>query len=229
MSARLFLRSLGTCGKLLSDTGSNFYHMEEKITNQSFTILSLYRTNYATALHARAMAKKLGVSHVTLLPHLRQLEKTKILLSRKVGKNKEYLLNPNNSLTKRYLEIAEQLATIDYLNKNFLIKKISDQLSSLNLTGPLVLFGSYAKDYSTEASDIDMFYLGRLEQDHQSKIKKCGKTYGKEINIKTSTIGNFHNGLRTGDTLIREIVENHIILQNPGPFVNLVWRYYTER
>jgi hypothetical protein len=229
MSARLFLRSLGTCGKLLSDTGSNFYHMEEKITNQSFTILSLYRTNYATALHVRAMAKKLGVSHVTLLPHLRQLEKTKILLSRKVGKNKEYLLNPNNSLTKRYLEIAEQLATIDYLNKNFLIKKISDQLSSLNLTGPLVLFGSYAKDYSTEASDIDMFYLGRLEQDHQSKIKKCGKTYGKEINIKTSNIGNFHNGLRTGDTLIREIVENHIILQNPGPFVNMVWRYYTER
>jgi predicted transcriptional regulator len=76
--------------------------MEEKITNCSFAILSLYRTDYTTTLHARAMAKKLSVSHVTLLPHLRRLEKTKILLSRKVGKNKEYLLNPNNSLTKHY-------------------------------------------------------------------------------------------------------------------------------
>jgi predicted nucleotidyltransferase len=203
--------------------------MEGKITNCSFAILSLYRTDYATTLHARAMAKKLSVSHVTLLPHLRQLEKTKILLFRKVGKNKEYFLNPNNSLTKHYLEITEELATIDYLDKNFLVKKISDKLASLDLTGSLVLFGSYTKDYSTEASDIDMLHLGRLEQDQQSKIKKLGKIYGKEINIKASDAENFHNGLKTGDTLIREIVENHIILQNPGPFVNLAWRNYSER
>lgn len=203
--------------------------MEEKITNYSFTILSLYRTDYTTSVHTRAMAKKLSVSHVTLLPHLRRLEKAKILLSRRVGKNKEYLLNPNNSLTKRYLEITEELATIDYLDKNFLIKRISDQLSTMDLIGSLLLFGSYTKDYSTEASDIDIFHLGRLEQDEQSQIKKFGKTYGTEINIKTSSIENFHNGLRTGDTLIREIVENHIILQNPSPFVNLIWRNYSER
>jgi predicted nucleotidyltransferase len=203
--------------------------MEEKITNYSFTILSLYRTDYTTSVHTRAIAKKLSVSHVTLLPHLRRLEKAKILLSRRVGKNKEYLLNPNNSLTKRYLEITEELATIDYLDKNFLIKRISDQLSTMDLVGSLLLFGSYTKDYSTEASDIDIFHLGRLEQDQQSQIKKFGKTYGTEINIKTSSIENFHNGLRTGDTLIREIVENHIILQNPSPFVNLIWRNYSER
>jgi predicted nucleotidyltransferase len=203
--------------------------MEEKITNYSFTILSLYRIDYTTSVHTRAMAKKLSVSHVTLLPHLRRLEKAKILLSRRVGKNKEYLLNPNNSLTKRYLEITEELATIDYLDKNFLIKRISDQLSTMDLIGSLLLFGSYTKDYSTEASDIDIFHLGRLEQDQQSQIKKFGKTYGKEINIKTSSIENFHSGLRTGDTLIREIVENHIILQNPSPFVNLIWRNYSER
>jgi len=92
-----------------------------------------------------------------------------------------------------------------------------------------LLFGSYTKGYSTEESDIDLFYLGRLEQDQQSEIKKRGKIYGKEINIKNSSIENFLNGLRTGDTLIREIVENHVILQNPDPFVNLLWRHYTER
>jgi predicted nucleotidyltransferase len=109
------------------------------------------------------------------------------------------------------------------------MKKISDKLASLDLIGSLVLFGSYTKDYLTESSDIDMFHLGRLEQDQQSKIKKSGKIYGKEINIKTSSIENFHSGLKTGDTLAREIVENHIILQNPSLFVNLAWRKYTER
>jgi predicted nucleotidyltransferase len=203
--------------------------MEEKITNHSFAILSLYRASYASALHARAMAKKLVVSHVTLLPHLRQLEKSRILRSRKVGKNREYVLNPGNSLVKHYLAIAEELETIGYLNRNFLIKKISDSLSSLNLTGSLVLFGSYAKDYSTEASDIDLFYLGKLEQEQSSEIRSRGKIYGKEINIKTSGMRNFQDGLRTGDTLIREVVENHIILQNSNPLVDLVWGYYVER
>jgi hypothetical protein len=35
-------------GKFLSNGGSSFYHMEEKITNCSFAILSLYRTKYNT-------------------------------------------------------------------------------------------------------------------------------------------------------------------------------------
>jgi predicted nucleotidyltransferase len=203
--------------------------MEEKITNHSFAILSLYRTNYASALHARAMAKKLVVSHVTLLPHLRQLEKSRILRSRKVGKNKEYILNSGNSLVKHYLAIAEELETIGYLNRNFLMKKISDSLSSLNLTGSLTLFGSCAKDYSTETSDVDLFYLGKLEKEQSSEIRNRGKIYGKEINVKTSSIENFQDGLRTGGALIKEIVQKHTVLQNPGPFVDLLWGYYVER
>lgn len=203
--------------------------MVEKVTNHLFEILSLYRTEYMKTLHARAIAKKLDVSHVTLLPYLRQLEKNKILLSQKIGRNKEYLLNPNNSLTKHYLAITEELATIDYLDKNFVIKKILEALSSLSLIGTLIIFGSYAKNYAIEASDIDLFYLGKLEPSQLSEIKKQGKIYGREINIKTSSIENFNEALRTGDILIREIIENHFILQNPGPFINLLWRHYVER
>lgn len=203
--------------------------MVEKLTNRAFAILSLYRTDYTIAIHARAIAKKLNVSHVTLIPHLRRLEKNRIFLSKKVGKNKEYKLNPNNSLTKHYLTVTEELTTIEYLNKNFLIKKITDTLSNLNLTRPLILFGSYAKNHATKTSDIDLFYLGKLEQKQLSEIKKHDRTYGKEINIKTSTIKNFIHGLRTGDILTKEIIKNHIILQNPSSFINLLWRCYTER
>lgn len=214
---------------LLRKNGSIIYHMEEKITNCSLSILGLYRTDYATTLHTRAMAKKLNISHVTLLPHLKKLENNKILVSRKVGKNKEYLLNPDNALSKYYLAITEELATINYLNKNFLMKKISDQLSTFDLTGPLLLFGSYAKDYSTKVSDIDTFYLGNLDENQHSQIKKSGKTYGKQINVKTATIENFNKGLKSGDLLIKEIIGSHIILQNPSLFINLAWRNYVER
>jgi len=203
--------------------------MEEKITNYIFAILNLYRTDYAKSLHVRAMAKLLNTSHVTLLPHLRKLEKNKILVSRKVGKNKEYLLNPNNILTKDYLTVAEKLEAIKYLQKNFLIKKISEHLINVSVQRTIVLFGSYAKDYATEASDIDLFSLGKLSENQIKGIRKTGEIYGKEISIKTSTIKNFNKGLITGDTLIKEILKNHIILQNPDLFVNLLWRNYAGK
>jgi len=203
--------------------------MEEKITNYEFAIAGLYRSDYHKSLHARAMAKLLNTSHVTLLPHLKRLERSKILISRKVGKNKEYLLNPDNIITKDYLIIAEKLETIKYLEKNFLIKKISEQLFNLDTASSIVLFGSYAKNYATEASDIDLFYLGKLSETQEAEVKKIGKIYGKEISVKTATIENFNDGLRTGDALIREVVKSHIILQNPEPFVNLLWRHYVGR
>jgi len=201
----------------------------EKITSYEFAILELYRGNYNGSFHARAIAKLLKTSHVTLLPHLRRLEKNKVLTPRKVGKNKEYLLNPENIMTKDYLIIAEKLVTIRYIRRNFMIKKISEQLLTLNLTGSLILFGSYAKDYATEASDIDMLQLGELTDAQKQEIRKIGKTYGKEINVKTATTDNFIEGLRSGDALIKEIVKDHIAVQNPEPFVNLCWRQYTGK
>jgi predicted nucleotidyltransferase len=202
--------------------------MEEKITN-NFKILALYRTDYSASIHIRAMAKLIGTSHVALLPYLKRLEELKILYSEKTGKNKQYRLNKDNILTKHYLTVTEELATIDYLEKKFLIKKFAEHLASMDIMNPLILFGSYTKDYATEESDIDLFCIGKIPDDQISQIKKFESTFGKKINIKTATTENFNTGLRTGDILIKEIVKNHIILQNADLFVTLLWRYYAER
>ena len=203
--------------------------MVEKITNYEFAILSLYRSSYASSYHARAMAKLLKTSHVTLLPHLKKLEKNKILVTRKVGKNKEYLLNADNIITKDYLAIAEKLEAINCLQKNFLIRKIVEQFLTLNLPGSIILFGSYAKNIAAETSDIDILYLGELTDSKKQEMKKIGGTYGKEINVKTATVNNLFDGLRSGDALIKEIVQNHIGIQNPEQFINLSWRHYAGK
>lgn len=62
--------------------------MVEKLTNRAFAILSLYRIDYTIAMHARAIAKKLNVSHVTLIPHLRRLEKKEYSSPEKSEKTK---------------------------------------------------------------------------------------------------------------------------------------------
>lgn len=202
--------------------------MEEKITN-SFKILSLYRTDYSASIHIRAMAKLIGTSHVALLPYMKRLEESRILHSEKTGKNKQYSLYRDNILTKHYLTVTEELTTIDYLEKNFLMKKLAEHVASMDPANSLILFGSYTKDYATEESDIDLFSIGKIPEDQIDQVMKFESTFGRKINIKTATTDNFNAGLRTGDILIKEIIKNHIILENAGFFVTLLWRYHTER
>lgn len=188
-------------------------------------ILGLYRSDYTRRLHLRAMAKELGTGHGTLLPHLRRLEEDRILVGARAGKNKEYSLNPNNILARDYIALAERFEAIRCLAGNFTIKRLAEELSGLGLEGTVALFGSYAKDYATEASDIDLFYLGRLQEDKVEAIRKFGRIYGKEIDIKQSTVEHFRDGLIAGDAMVKEVVKGHIVLQNPDPFVNVLWRH----
>jgi predicted nucleotidyltransferase len=177
----------------------------------------------------RAMAKLLDTSHMTLLPHLRTLEELKILKAETIGRNKQYTLNKENTLTKYYLATIEELTTISYLRQNFIIKKLVEHLSKLDLVVPLILFGSYAKGYADEESDIDLFAVGKLSSNQLEHLNKFETTYGKKINLKAVMVENFEAALRNGDILIKEVITDHIILCNPDPFIALLWKNYVER
>ncbi len=202
--------------------------MVDKATNNQLKILSLYRSNYLTQHHTREMAKLTRKSHVTLLPHLKTLEKEKILTAKTSGKNKVYSLYLDNILTKNFIAVSELVESALYQEQVFIIKKINTEISKLNLSGTLILFGSYAKRTFKEDSDIDLFYIGELKETEKTQIKIIGKTYRKIINLKTATHLNFEKGLRKKDTLILEILKYHLILQNPDTFINALWRYYYE-
>lgn len=202
--------------------------MVDKATNIQLKIINLYRQNYLVQYHVREMATIMKKSHVTLLPHLRILEKDKVLTVKTMGKNKVYSLNLDNILTKNYLIMSELVEAILYQEQVFLIKKITTEISKLHLSGSLILFGSYAKRTFKEESDIDIFYLGDLKEHEITKIKAIGKIYGKTINLKTAIIQNFETGLRKKDALIMEIIKYHLILQNQDIFVNALWEYYYE-
>ena len=209
--------------------GNILDHMVEKTTNIKLEIINLFRSNYLAQFHVREMAKLTEKSHVTLLPHLKALEKDKILISKIIGKNKQYSLNFENIITKNYLSLSETVATTSFWEQVFLIKKITKEIFNLNLTGTIILFGSYVKKIFHEASDIDLFYLGQITDKEIQNIKKIGKTYGNTINVKKSTLNNFESGLRKKDALIIEINKNHIILQNAEQLVNSLWRFYDEK
>lgn len=202
--------------------------MVDKTTDNKLRIISLYISSYTAQYHVRWMAKLTRKSHVTLLLHLKELKKDRVLVTRILGKNKVYSLNFDNIITKSYLHLAETVKAISYLEEIFLIKKIATEIFSLKLRGTFILFGSYAKKTFKEDSDIDIFYIGEIKEKEIQEIKKIGKTYGKMINIKKSAINNFESGIRNKDPLITEIIKNHILLQNQEQFIDALWRYYNE-
>src|SRR3989344_385451 len=202
--------------------------MVDKTTDNKLRILSLYRQNYAAQYHVREIAKLSKKSHVTLLPHLQALEEDSILKPKTVGKNKMYSVNLQNIVAKQYLLLAEVAESTEYLKEVFVIKKMTAEIFKLNLSGAVILFGSYAKRTFKEDSDIDLLYLGKITDSDLQKIKEIGKTYGKSINIKKSTVGNFESGLRKKAPLLAEILKNHLLLQNGELFINALWRYHHE-
>ena len=95
---------------------------EYNITQTTLKILGLYANNYKKSLHLRQIARETKVDVKAIHLQLRKLEKINVLSSATRGKNKEYMLNLDNIITKYYLGMAETFASIIYLKKNFLIK-----------------------------------------------------------------------------------------------------------
>ncbi len=203
--------------------------MVENINNLKLEIIKLFRRDYFSQFYIREMAKLIGKSHVSLIPHLKSFEKDKILLSKNVGKSKVYSLNFENNQVREFLSLSEKKETLILLNKEFFIKKLYDEFLNLNLGGCLVLFGSYASLTNLKNSDIDLFYIGELKESEKNKIKNFGKIYHKEIHLIFMNLKQFRGQLSKQGTLVKEIIRNHIILYNHDIFINEVWRNYYER
>ena len=98
--------------------------MVESINNMKIEIISLYRIDYRNQFHIRQMAKLIGKSHVSLLPYLKELEKSNVLISKEVGKSKVFSLNLSNNQVRELLSVAEKKKSLEVLNKEIFIKKI---------------------------------------------------------------------------------------------------------
>lgn len=203
--------------------------MVELINNISLEIISLFRPNYFNQFHVREMAKLIKKSHVGLLPNLKKLEEEKILIGKKVGRSKVYTLNFDDNKTKEMILLSEKKKTLEFLNKEFFIKKIYDEVVNFNLGGCLTLFGSYASETYNKKSDIDLMYIGKINVNQKKIIKDLGRIYNREIHLISMSLKDFKEQLQKQNSLIKEVVKNHVILFNHDFLINELWRYYNEK
>ncbi len=185
--------------------------------NKEIDVIALFTRNYKEEFYLRQISKLAKIPLKTCQNSLTNLEGEKILKSKIEGKNKYFSLNLDNIKTKSYLLQAEIHRLDNFLEKYTQFKIF---LKSFNTNIPVIIFGSFAKLKADKNSDLDLLILSKEKQ----KLPFHLLPYKiHEINLSEDS---FKKALNEKETIIKEIQENHILLNNPSSYVNIVWEYY---
>ncbi len=186
--------------------------------NNELEVMMLYLLGYDKQYYLREISKLTKIPLKTVQTILNILEKMSILKSKTIGKNKYFRLNLDNIQTKHYLLQAEIYKTCLFVDKypifNTFMKKI-------NLNEAIILFGSFAKFSANKDSDLDMLVISNAGQVTLPMHLLPYKLH--EINMSEVT---FMKSIEKQDALLKEIEENHVILNGHSFYVNTMWGYY---
>ncbi|MFH1455344.1 MAG: nucleotidyltransferase domain-containing protein [archaeon] len=185
--------------------------------NKELRILKLYLGDYNKQFYLREIHTLTKIPLKTTQTAIKNLEKANIIKSKIRGKNKYFKLNLDNINTKYYLIQAEIQKTFSFIEKYPLIKTF---LKEIENNSPFIVFGSFAKLQANKYSDMDLMVISEKKLPFHLLPYKIHK---QKITERT-----FQKALMQKETLIEEIKENHIILNNHSFFVNLMWKYYHE-
>jgi len=186
------------------------------ITENNLQVLSLFTNGFDREYYIREVEKLLKISPRTAQLILEDLENKGVIESKTRGKIKSYKLKVNE-LSKRYLIFVEQYKSISFMEKNLLVKEIIEKISPF-IKGIGLIFGSYAKGTANKESDLDIFTAGNYENE---EIKKVSRNLGLEISVKCYPLKTFEKNVNQ-DTLLKEILKNHIVFLNAEQFIQKV-------
>lgn len=185
--------------------------------NKELEVISLYRANYKAEFYLRQISKLAKIPLKTCQNILILLEKMKILRGKVDGKNKYFSLNSENILTKSYLLQAEIYRTDKFLESYPQIKTF---LKSMNTNISLIVFGSFAKLTADKDSDLDLLVISDKDDKlpfHLIPFKI------HQVNLSETS---FIRAVKEQETLIKEVEEKHIILNNHSFYINIMWENY---
>lgn len=159
-------------------------------------------------MHIRRISTALGIVPSTIMRTLRQLQKENVVDFRREGKNSKYFLKDTPE-ARIYLYQTEHYKLLKIIDKTDLRRIIKEIIN--NSSGELIIiFGSYANNTATKTSDIDIY------------IETGDKTLQRKLSEISPKLSIKYGPFRKDSDLGREIINNHIILQNVEKFYSLL-------
>mgnify|MGYP006302915405 CR=1 FL=1 len=185
------------------------FHMKQEKIN-----IKLFNELRKKPSHQRELARKLDTNQTQIRRKLIDLENQNIVDSSVEGKNTIYSIKDSVE-SEVYEKIIENKKLLLFLEKPK-IRKIFKGIQKYVKEGKIktdriiVLFGSYIKDEETKNSDIDIY----INSDSK-KEKDLIQELSDRIELKS---GKFDKN----QPLEKEIIKNHVVLNNIEGFLNLI-------
>lgn len=151
----------------------------------------------------------LNIPKSTISDKLKELYKQNIIDFKIDGRNKQYFIK-NTIEGRTYLKFYEIYKFSKLIEKYSNLKLILDELTNKSNNELIILFGSYSKFKAGEKSDIDIYI-----ETTNKKLKEEINLINSKINVK---IGKFDKESNLG----KEILLNHIIIQNIDKYYKLI-------
>lgn len=130
--------------------------------------------------YVRQLSAALNISVGTVYRELIKFEKSGILNSEYVGNLRFFSVNKKNPLFK---ELKQMIFKTEGVKG-----RLEEELNSLIGIKTAFIYGSFAKQEERNDSDIDLFLLGKIDEDDLvKKISGLESEFGREINYTIYT------------------------------------------
>ncbi|MBI5573603.1 MAG: nucleotidyltransferase domain-containing protein [Elusimicrobia bacterium] len=163
-------------------------------------LLSLYFTNPEKKYYLRELERILSLSVANIRRELINLEKTGLFQSEKKGNLTYYFLNKEYPL---YTELKS--IVFNTIGIRTTIKSMLEKIEGIKIS---FIYGSFAKNEQNQASDIDVFIIGKVDEN------KLVETFGKlerklqrEINYSLYEYNDFKRKKNGKNPFIAEVLK----------------------
>jgi len=175
---------------------------------QKINKLELLKLLQTESKHLRKLSVESNIPSSTVMRVLDNLIKENILDFRIEGKNKIFFIK--DSFEGNISKIELEYYKLREILQNSILQRIYKEIKPLLIDELVILFGSYAKKLESKESDIDIY------------IEKNNKELKKKIELISSKISIKSGFFDKNSFLGKEIIKNHIILNNPEKYYAII-------
>lgn len=164
-------------------------------------LFKLYFTNPDNEYYLRELERMLDIPVSMIRKEISRLERESVFSSRRRGNLLFYYLNKSYPLFSELKSIIFKTIGVEGA-----LKQNLDEIKGIELA---FIYGSFAKNVENASSDIDLFIMGNINEDHLIRgLKKVENVLQREVNYTLYTRDEFKKKKAKKDSFILDLIEN---------------------
>lgn len=177
----------------------------------------LYLLRNLELININQISKILGISVGSAFKVLKNLEKSKIVLSKCLGNAKFYFLNLNN---EEAVKICEFLLIEERRNLRGYPKLYADEIKNFENSELIILFGSILTN--NNFNDVDVLFVSDKPKEIINFCLNISKTKTKPIIPLIMSKEDFINEIKNRKEAILDILKKGVVLKGENVFLEII-------